>query len=103
MQLPIQIDFQNPHTLQVQIVEQFHDLIRGGRLPPGSEVPSSRELSEQLHVSRNTVMGAYEHLVEEGYLYTQRAVGTFVTQTIATGTQQPVSYTHLTLPTNREV
>jgi len=91
MQLPIQIDFQNPHTLQVQIVEQFHDLIRGGRLPPGSEVPSSRELSEQLHVSRNTVMGAYEHLVEEGYLYTQRAVGTFVTQTIATGTQQPLS------------
>lgn len=92
MQLPIRIDLQNPHTLQTQIVEEFHDLIRGGRLPPGSEVPSSRELSEQLHVSRNTVMEAYERLIEEGYLYTQRAVGTFVTQTvpdasIATGAQ----------------
>jgi GntR family transcriptional regulator/MocR family aminotransferase len=96
MQLPIRIDLQNPHTLQTQIVDEFHDLIRGGRLPPGSEVPSSRELSVQLHVSRNTVMEAYERLIEEGYLYTQRAVGTFVTQTvpdnsIATGTQHPLN------------
>jgi GntR family transcriptional regulator/MocR family aminotransferase len=96
VQLPIQIDLQNPHTLQAQIVEEFHDLIRGGQLPPGSEVPSSRELSEQLSVSRNTVMEAYERLIEEGYLYTQRAVGTFVTRTvpddsITTGTQQPLN------------
>ena len=95
MQLSIRIDFQSPHTLQAQIVREFHDLIDGGRLRPGGEVPSSRELSEQLHVSRNTVMEAYERLIEEGYLYTQRAVGTFVTETvpddsIATGTQQPL-------------
>ncbi len=95
VQLPIRIDFKSPHTLQAQIVEQFHDLILGGRFPPGSEVPTSRELSEQLRVSRNTVVGAYERLIEEGYLYTQRAVGTFVTTTvpedaIAARTQPPL-------------
>lgn len=94
MQLSIRIDFRSPHTLQAQIVEEFHDLIHGGRLRPGSEIPSSRELSEQLHVSRNTVMEAYERLIEEGYLYTQRAVGTFVTEvvpddSISTPTPQP--------------
>lgn len=82
MQLPIRIDARSPHTLQGQIVAQFHDLIRGGRLRPGSEIPSSRELSEQLHVSRNTVVEAYEILVEEGYVTTQRAVGTFVAESI---------------------
>jgi GntR family transcriptional regulator/MocR family aminotransferase len=82
VQLLIRIDSRSPRTLQAQIVEGFHDLIRDGRLRPGSEVPSSRELSEQLHVSRNTVVEAYELLIEEGYLYTQRAVGTFVAERV---------------------
>jgi GntR family transcriptional regulator/MocR family aminotransferase len=82
MQLPIRIDSHSQQTLQTQIVEQIHDLIRGGQLRPGSAVPSSRELSEQLHVSRNTVTEAYESLIAEGYLDTQRAVGTFVSKTV---------------------
>lgn len=78
VQLPIRIDHLSSHSLQVQIVEQFHDLIGGGWLRPGNEVPGSRELSAQLRVSRNTVTGAYERLIAEGYLCTRRAVGTFV-------------------------
>lgn len=98
MQLPIRIDLESPHTLQAQIVGGFHDLIRGGRLRPGSEVPSSRELSEQLHVSRNTVVEAYELLIEEGYLDTQPAVGTFVAERMpddafAVGIAQPLGRT----------
>jgi len=98
VQLPIRIDLKSPHTLQAQIVGGFHDLIRGGRLRPGSEVPSSRELSEQLHVSRNTVVEAYELLIEEGYLCTQPAVGTFVAERMpddafAVGTPQPLGRT----------
>jgi GntR family transcriptional regulator / MocR family aminotransferase len=94
VQILIRIDSRSPRTLQAQIVEGFHDLIRGGRLRPGSEVPSSRELSEQLHVSRNTVVEAYDLLIEEGYLYTQRAVGTFVAERVpdesfAVAAQQP--------------
>jgi GntR family transcriptional regulator/MocR family aminotransferase len=82
VQLPIRIDLRSPHTLQAQIVEQFHDLIRGGVLHSGSAVPSSRELSAQLHVSRNTVVEAYDKLVKEGYLHTQRTLGTFVANSV---------------------
>jgi DNA-binding transcriptional MocR family regulator len=35
-------------------------MIVDGLLAPGSEVPSTRELSTQLHVARNTVVRAYE-------------------------------------------
>ena len=80
MQLPIRVDLLGVETLQAQIVEQIHHLIRGGQLQPGSAVPSSRELSQQLHVSRNTVSDAYELLIGEGFLYTKRAVGTFVSK-----------------------
>lgn len=82
MQLSIRVHFGSQRPLQAQIVEQFHDLIDGGRLRPGSGVPSSRELSAQLHVSRNTVTGAYERLIAEGYLCTRKAVGTFVTDAV---------------------
>lgn len=82
MQLPIRLDFLRAETLQAQIVGQICALIRDGKLQLGSAVPSSRELSEQLRVSRNTVVEAYELLIDEGYLYTQRAVGTFVSDTL---------------------
>ena len=82
MQLPIRIDFQSPQTLQAQIAQQIQDLISGGQLRPGNAIPSSREMSEQLHVSRNTVVEAYESLIKEGYLDAQRAVGTFVSRPV---------------------
>lgn len=78
MRLFVNINPDQKETLQRQIVEQVIALIGRGVLPPGIEVPSSRSLSEQLCVSRNTVKEAYEELVDQGYLYTQRAVGTFV-------------------------
>ncbi|MGH8502710.1 MAG: GntR family transcriptional regulator [Gammaproteobacteria bacterium] len=84
MQIPICLDFLSAETLQAQIVGQVCDLIRDGQLQLGSAVPSSRELSEQLHVSRNTVVEAYELLIEDGYPYTQRAVGTVVSKPFPT-------------------
>ena len=93
MQLALRIDLLSSETLQAQIVELIHDLIRNGQLKRGSPVPSSRELSQQLRVSRNTVSEAYDLLIDDGYLYTERAVGTFVSKilpedTISTGARK---------------
>ncbi|MDZ7747662.1 MAG: PLP-dependent aminotransferase family protein [Halofilum sp. (in: g-proteobacteria)] len=52
--------------------------ILDGRLPPDTPVPSSRELARQLGVARNTVMFAYQHLVEEGYLLARERSGYFI-------------------------
>jgi len=53
-------------------------LIVEGRLPPGSPLPATRSLARDLGVSRNTVVGAYLRLDEEGFLETREQIGTFV-------------------------
>src|ERR1700730_5141516 len=82
MQIPISIDVHHEATLQSQVVAQLRTLILSKRLKPGSLVPTTRDLARQLGVSRNTISGAYEVLVSEGYLYTERTVGTFVCATL---------------------
>ncbi|WP_277034183.1 PLP-dependent aminotransferase family protein [Caballeronia mineralivorans] len=74
----------------------MRELIHSGSLPPGSAMPSSRELSRQLHTSRNTVSEAYDLLLTEGYLSARSKVGTFVSTVL------PESTTELGLPPEAE-
>jgi GntR family transcriptional regulator / MocR family aminotransferase len=66
-------------TLQKQLYRQIRDKILTGTLRPGKSLPSSRELAQELGVSRNTVILAYEWLCNEGYLESRQGAGTFVT------------------------
>jgi GntR family transcriptional regulator/MocR family aminotransferase len=61
-----------------QIYRQLRDAVLDGRLRRDEALPSSRELAEQLKVSRNTVTAAYDRLVAEGYLTSRAGAGTFV-------------------------
>src|SRR3546814_1496562 len=56
------------HTLQRQLQQRLKQSILDGRLPPGSRLPASRALAEQLGISRNTVLLAYGQLTAEGYV-----------------------------------
>ena len=47
------------------------DILRG-RILPGTKLPSKRELARDNGISVKTVLSAYEQLVVEGYLYSQR-------------------------------
>ena len=49
------------------------DILRA-ELLPGQKLPSKRALAEHLHVSIATVSGAYEQLVDEGYLAAKAGV-----------------------------
>ena len=82
MQIAIHLDPASGRSLQMQIFEQMTSLIRGGQLKAGGGLPSSRALSRQLGVSRNTVSEAYERLFADGYIYTAPAKGTFVRSVI---------------------
>jgi GntR family transcriptional regulator / MocR family aminotransferase len=77
MQLALEIDL-SAASLQVQVFNQIHGLIVSGRLRPGVRLPGSRALSEQLGVSRNTIILAYEALTAEGYLESKEGAGTYV-------------------------
>jgi DNA-binding FadR family transcriptional regulator len=76
MHIAIRLDPKSKTNLQMQIYEQLVDHIRSGRLKPGGILPSFRDLSEQLGVSRNTVSEAYEKLVADGYIHTAPQRGT---------------------------
>ncbi|WP_435925315.1 GntR family transcriptional regulator, partial [Bordetella bronchiseptica] len=58
--------------LQRQLLQRFKNAILDGRLAPGSRLPASRALAQQLGISRNTVLLAYEHLAAEGYVRADR-------------------------------
>ncbi len=62
-------------SLQSQLREMMVRAILGGHILPGSAVPSCRQLAKQLGVARNTVVLAYQHLVDEGYLVARERSG----------------------------
>jgi GntR family transcriptional regulator / MocR family aminotransferase len=64
--------------LQSQIRKMIVNAILSGHLSPDTALPSSRELADQLGVSRNTVVLAYQQLVEEGFLVSRQRIGHFV-------------------------
>jgi GntR family transcriptional regulator/MocR family aminotransferase len=61
-----------------QIFRQLRELILRGRLRTGSRLPSTRQLANDLGVSRNIVVFAYEELKAEGYIVSQVGAGSSV-------------------------
>ncbi|MET8508840.1 PLP-dependent aminotransferase family protein [Streptomyces sp. NPDC004787] len=58
--------------------EALREAVRTGLLAAGTRLPSSRALAADLGVSRGLVTEAYEQLVAEGYLRSDRGSGTWV-------------------------
>ena len=82
MLLPLKVNPQQKMTLQSQIFDQIRRMILDGRLRSGDFLPTTRTLSEQVGISRNTIVLAYERLIAEGYIQTRPYVGTFVSAEI---------------------
>src|SRR3569832_219022 len=62
--------------------------ILDGRLKPGLRLPSTRILADSWGVSRNTVMGAYDLLLSEGYLFARHGAGTYVAEALPVRTDR---------------
>ena len=61
-----------------QIEEGLRRLVASRALAPGALVPSVRDLARDLGVNPNTVVKAYQRLVEGGVLTVRRGEGTYV-------------------------
>ena len=61
-----------------QIENQIEKAISSGALIKDSKLPSTREVSTLLKVSRNTVLTAYENLESRGVIYSVKGKGSFV-------------------------
>lgn len=65
-----------------QIAEQLEEYIINGSIPPGSYLPTNRELAARLSVDRSTIISAYNHLNSIGLIESIPRKGTIVKEDI---------------------
>jgi len=68
--------------LYLQLAQSLREHIDGGGIDPGSALPSERELSEMVGLSRVTVRKGIRQLIDEGVLVSRQGSGTFVARRI---------------------
>ncbi len=68
--------------LHRQLYEALRRTILNGKLQAGQRLPSSRDLMQDLNMSRNTVVAALNQLSVEGYLDSRVGSGTYVNQNL---------------------
>jgi DNA-binding transcriptional regulator YhcF (GntR family) len=74
----VRVDPRAARPLFDQLRTQIIDGIRDDRLPPGTRLPTVRELAGQMSLAVNTVARAYRELESAGVLETRGRFGTFV-------------------------
>jgi len=74
----VTLDHRHPTPLYAQIERGIRAAIATGRLAPGGQLPTVRELAVDLKVNANTIAKVYLELERAGVLQTRRGVGTFV-------------------------
>lgn len=75
--MKIEIDKKSGIPLYLQIKHQIKKWLEDGNLKEGEQLPTERDLSESLGVSRNTVSMAYKELVLENIILSSPGRGTF--------------------------
>ncbi len=74
----ISLDLDDQVPVYLQIARQIRALIEQERLRPGDRLPSSRQLAQDLGVSRTTSSNSYDLLTSEGYLLGIPKKGVFI-------------------------
>src|SRR5437762_778233 len=74
----VAIDSRDSTPIYAQLDRGLRAAIASGRLNPGDQLPTVRQLAVDLQVNANTVARVYVDLERQGILETRRGVGSFV-------------------------
>ncbi len=74
------VNFNKRDPLYEQVVRHFKEEIAAGILEPGQEVPSRRELANQLKINPNTAQRAYKEMEEQGLIHTESNLPSKITR-----------------------
>lgn len=77
--LPV-LDYNREEPLYFQLYKYIKNEIEEGRLSQDEKLPSIRNFSEKIGVSKTTIQTAYDQLLIEGYIYSKVKSGYFVSQ-----------------------
>lgn len=78
MGLDINLDYQSRTPIYEQIVNNIEKYVAVGILREKSQIPSIRELANNLGINPNTVKKAYDILENKGVIMTISTKGTFI-------------------------
>ena len=78
----IRINKKPGKTINHQLYEQLKNGIYEGMLRPFDRMPSSREMSVELKISRNIVLQVFDQLKMEGFFESKTGSGTFVSKNV---------------------
>lgn len=76
--MDIRIDPDSAVPIYQQIVNSIKHQVATGRLKPGEQLPTVRELAADLRINPNTVARAYDQLDSDSVISTQQGRGTYV-------------------------
>lgn len=74
----IPIDYRDARPIYEQVVDRFRILILRGVIKADEKMPSVRNLAVDLSINPNTIQRAYAELERQGYIYTVKGKGNFV-------------------------
>src|SRR5213593_3414906 len=74
----VSIDQRDPTPIYAQLERGLRAAMATGRLRPGDQLPTVRQLAVDLRINANTVARVYAELERAGVLETRRGVGSFV-------------------------
>ena len=74
----ILIDYKSRAPIYEQIIENVKTLIVSGVLERDQQLPSVRQLAQELAINPNTIQRAYQELEREGIIYSLKGRGSFV-------------------------
>ena len=74
------MDFKDNLPIYIQIMNLIKGKIVSREINGGDKLPSVRELSKELKVNPNTIQRTYQELEREELVFTQRGMGTYVTE-----------------------
>lgn len=77
----VSIDTQDATPIYAQLERGLRASIATGRVQPGDQLPTVRQLAVELRVNANTVARVYAELERAGVIETRRGVGSFITAT----------------------
>lgn len=77
----VAIDPRDPMPIYAQLERAVRAAVATGRLRPGDQLPTVRQLAVDLQVNANTVARVYAELERGGVIETKRGVGSFISGT----------------------
>ncbi len=87
--LSLRIDHEADRPVSTQLYVALRDLILSGGFAAGGRLPATRTLARELHVSRTTVIEAFDRLGSEGLLESRVGAGTYVTKALEAAPPKP--------------